>query len=71
MAKLNLNNFETLFKSGKNFSITENQYQQETGNNFPRCPYLEKNSALARMARLYGYEIKLQNVIVLCKKKEH
>lgn len=71
MAKLDLSSFELLFQSGENFSITENQYQQETGQNFPQCPYLERNSALARMARSYGYEVKLQNVIVLCERRAH
>ena len=71
MAKPNLNSFELLFQSGKSFSITEEQYLKESGQNFPRQPYLQKASALARMAKIYGYEIKVKNILVFCEKKEN
>lgn len=70
MAKPNLSNFEMLFKSGENFSITEEQYLKESGLRFPKQPYLQKDSALARMAKAYDYEIEVENIIVFCKKKE-
>ncbi len=70
MAKPNLTNFEALFKSGENFSITEEQYLQESGQRFPKQPYLQNNSALARMAKSYGYEIKVENVLVILKKEK-
>ncbi len=70
MAKPNLSSFELLFQSGKSFSITEEQYQKEAGLNFPKQPYLQNNSALAKMAKEYGYEIKIKNIIVFCEKKE-
>ena len=71
MAKPNLSSFEVLFKSGKNFSITEEQYLQESGLQFPQQPYLQNNSALAKMAKFYGYEIKVKNILVVCEKKEN
>ena len=71
MAKPNLSSFELLFQSGKSFSITEEQYFKESGLNFPQQPYLQKSSALAKMAKAYGYEIKVKNVVVFCEKKEN
>lgn len=53
----------------KNFSITEEQYLQESGLQFPQQPYLQNNSALAKMAKIYGYEIKVRNILVVCEKK--
>ena len=71
MKKPNLSSFELLFQSGKSFSITEEQYFKEAGLNFPKQPYLQKDSALARMAKVYGYEIKVKNILVFCEKKEN
>ena len=71
MSKPNLSSFELLFQSGESFSITEEQYLKEVGLNFPKQPYLQKSSALAKMAKTYGYEIKVKNIIVFCEKKEN
>ena len=71
MAKPNLSSFKVLFQSGRSFSITEEQYLKESGLNFPKQPYLQNNSALAKMAKTYGYEIKVKNILVFCEKKEN
>lgn len=71
MAKPNLSSFELLFQSGESFSITEEQYLKEAGLNFPKQPYLQTNSALAKMAKNYGYEIKIKNIVIVCEKKEN
>lgn len=69
MKQTSLSNFQKLFQSGKNFSITEKQYQTEVGRDFPKMPYLQNSSALARMAKEYGYELKIESIIVHCEKK--
>lgn len=66
MAKPNLSSFERLFQPGKSFSITEEQYIKESGLNFPQQPYLQNSSALAKMAKDYGYKIKVENILVFC-----
>lgn len=71
MPKPNLHSFKKLFQSGKSFSITREQYQKDSGATLPKQPYLQKNSALARMAKEYGYDIKVENVIIFCEKKEN
>lgn len=68
MTKPNLKSFKTLFESGADFSITEEQYLNEAGTTLPKMPYLEKKSALANMAKSFGYELKVKNVIIFCKK---
>ena len=71
MAKPNLSSFKLLFQSGKSFSITEEQYIKESGLNLPQQPYLQKSSALAKMAKEYGYAIEVKNLLVFCVKKEN
>lgn len=59
--KLNLSNFEVLFQAGIIFSITEEEYQTQTGKTFPQRDYFQKRSPLAYLAKRYGYEIILSN----------
>ena len=71
MAKPKLNSFKLLFQSGKSFSITEEQYIKESGLKFPKQPYLQTSSPLAQMAKMYGYEIVVKNIVVFCKKRSN
>lgn len=69
MAKPNLSSLKLLFQSGKSFSITEDQYTKEAGLNFHKQPYLQTSSALAKMAKAYGYKIVVKNIVVFCEKR--
>ena len=72
MAKPNLSQIELQLKSGHNFSLTEEQYLQTTGTTIPRNPsYLKTRSAIARLAKQYGYQVKKQvHITVVLFEKE-
>lgn len=71
MPSPNLERIIELLESGEQFSLTENQYQRETGLNIPKNnTYLVKNSAVARKAKEYGYKLILQERTILFEKEE-
>lgn len=58
MAKLKLGAIEAMLKNGKAFELTEEQYRANTGCNFPQDPnYIVARSAIARIAKEYGYKL--------------
>lgn len=60
-----------MLKSGKEFSLTDNQYKRKTGLNIPQNnTYVVKNSAVAKKAREYGYRLVLQERTILFEKEE-
>ncbi|MBE7061390.1 MAG: hypothetical protein E7382_02495 [Clostridiales bacterium] len=70
MKKPKLNNIDKLFLSGKNFSLTESQYYNETQATLPKDFYYLKNkSALAKLAKQRGYKILLQEKTILFEKE--
>ncbi len=69
MAKLSFESMAPLFKSDKDFSLTESQYQKSVGKTLPKDYYYLKNkSALSKEAKKYGYYIEIKEKI-LCFKK--
>ena len=69
MAKLNFEKIIPLFEANQEFSINENQYQKNVGNSLPKDFYYLKNkSALANVAKKYGYCIEIKEKTVCFKK---
>lgn len=68
--KPNLKSIETLMKSGGVFQLTASQYLKETGSSLPKSSwYLINRSALAQLAQKFGYQVKVQERIVLFENK--
>lgn len=68
--KPDLKEINKLLLSGKNFSLTENQYFKSTGLNIPKSKYYLKNkSAVYKDAEKYGYVIELQEKTLIFKKR--
>lgn len=75
----NLKSLENLFEKGKDFELTDAQYEKKTGAALPkRKSYLLYDSALARKANEYDYYLEaIERTITitkimgvkLCKKK--
>ena len=60
MSKPKLGKIEEIMEKGKNFTITRAQYINYTGADIPQDKnYTKKRSAIAKMARLYGYDIEV------------
>lgn len=54
----NLEELDYLFEAGEDFQITSIEYEDKTGIPLPKGKsYLQKNSALARLAKERGYII--------------
>ncbi len=71
MSSPNLEKIIELLESGEQFSLTESQYQKNTGLNIPKNnTYLVKNSAVARKAKEYGYKLVVQERTILFEKEE-
>ena len=67
--KPNLNGLEAYFTKGKNFSLTDAEYEKITGAMLPKnISYLRNNSALAKKARLEGYKVEVIEKTVILKK---
>lgn len=67
----NLTKLEPLFAKGKPFSLTDAQYEAKTGVMLPKYKnYLLNNSALARLCREKGYEMKVQEKTVYFERKK-
>ena len=59
----------SLFESGKDFELTDAQYEKKTGAPLPKYKYYILNqSALAKEAQKYGYELELIEKTVTFKK---
>ena len=70
MNKPNLSSIETLLSIGKKFALTETQYYKETNATMPKSfYYLKNNSAVAKLAKNYGFKILLQEKIILFEKE--
>lgn len=68
--KPNLKSLEILFGKGKDFELTDAQYEKETGSPLPKNKYyILHNSALARKAGEHGYSLEVVEKKVLIKKK--
>ena len=64
-----LSNLDELFRKGKDFELTDAQYEKKTGIPLPKgTSYLLKNSALARKSKEEGYEMVLIEKKVIFKK---
>ena len=67
--KPDLNNLKNHFESGKDFELTDSQYEKKTGAVLPKNKYYTlKNSALAKKAKKYGYYLELIEKTILIKK---
>lgn len=70
MKKPNLSGIETLLSTGKKFALTETQYLKETNATMPKSfYYLKNNSAVAKLAKRYGFEIVLQEKTIFFEKE--
>ena len=70
MAKPKLEKIENKLKKGENFSLSRNQYFALTGTDIPQSKYYtEKNSAIAKKAKIYGYTINVIPEILEFKKE--
>ncbi len=59
-----------LFETGEDFSLTERQYEKSTGATLPKYfDYLKKKSALANIAKEYGFTVEIQEKTICLKKK--
>lgn len=71
MAKPNLSEIKRRLTYGDNFSLTDAQYKKRTGLALPkRKDYLESKSAVAKLAKKFGYSVKVQERIVFFIKEE-
>ncbi len=71
MSKRNFDKLMPLFESGEEFSLTEMQYQKNTGYSLPKeIYYLKNKSAFAKIASQYGYYITVKEKTICLKKKE-
>jgi len=69
MAKLNFEKLIPLFEANEEFSLTESQYEKNVGKALPKdFYYLKNNSALAKVAKEYGYKLTVEERIVCFKK---
>lgn len=60
----------SLFEAGEDFSLTEKQYEKSTGAMLPKYfNYLKNKSALATIAKKYGFLIEIQEKTICLKKK--
>jgi len=61
---------EKLFSTGKDFELTDAQYEKKTGTPLPKSSYyLVNKSALARRAKEKGYQLKvIEKRVILTKK---
>ena len=58
MKKPKLDEIEKELRKGRNFSLTDEQYLAKTGAQFPqRKSYAQRNSAVAKKAREYGFRV--------------
>lgn len=58
MAKLDLSALDDLFAKGKDFQLTDTQYEEKVKKPLPKDNrYIRKNSPLARMASEHGFTI--------------
>lgn len=65
-----LENLDVLFDSGKDFELTDEQYEKKTGAPLPKKSYyLITSSALARKAKDKGYQLELIEKRVILTKK--
>ena len=65
-----LETLDSLFDSGKDFELTETQYEKKTGATLPKGTYyLKNNSALAKKAKEKGYSIEVVEKRVILKRK--
>jgi hypothetical protein len=70
MKKPNLSSIDTLFLTGKDFSITESQYLKETNATLPKdFYYLKKNSAIAKLAKKRGFKIVIKKKTIMFEKE--
>ena len=63
---------DVLFDSGRNFELTDEQYEKRTGVMLPkRTYYLVNSSALARRAKEKGYNLEVvEKSVIFTKIKE-
>lgn len=70
MANPNLSAIDALLSAGKNFALTEKQYQKETLATMPKDFYYLKNrSAVAKLAKRHGFKIVIQEKTILFEKE--
>lgn len=66
-----LENLEQLFKKGKNFSLTDAEYEKKTGVMLPKDKsYLKNRSALAKKAKEAGFVVDVIEKQVVFRKKQ-
>lgn len=69
--KPNLKSLESLFEKGKDFELTDVQYERKTGAALPKDKsYIIKKSALAKEANKHGYFLEVIEKKVLLKRNE-
>lgn len=68
----NLSSIETLFDKGKDFKLTDAQYEKKAGCALPKNKYYLKNkSALSRMAESKGFKVEvIEKTVKFTKEKE-
>ncbi len=67
----NLDELNDLFDKGKDFRLTDKQYETKTGTMLPKDKYyLVNKSALARKAKEQGYVLNVMEKTVVFTKKE-
>ena len=72
MAHPKLDKIEKMLEKGKDFELSNEQYKTKTGADFPKNKYYaEKNSAVARRAKEYGYSLEIIPQRILFKRKSN
>lgn len=70
MKKPNLTSIDLLLASGKNFSLTESQYCNETNATMPKDSYyLMNKSAVAKLAQKRGFRIIIKEKTIMFEKE--
>lgn len=74
MPKLDLSMFPPLLANGRNFEVTEEQYENNVKKTLPKTDYLKSRSPVAKLAKEYGYiiqvEERIQRVLIFKKQEE-
>ena len=66
-----LENLNDVFEKGKDFSLTDAQYEKKVGISLPKgSDYLLNRSALARKCKEKGYTISVQEKTVYFRKEK-
>ena len=65
MSRPDLESIKRKLEYGKEFAITDEQYRKKTGVDMPKSIYYTKTkSAVANLAKAYGFKLEIQQKVI-------